>query len=357
MRRHNTRQIKIGKVSIGGNSPVAIQSMTKTDTKDIDSTVRQIILLEKSGCEIVRSAVKDIDSAKAIRQIKKEISIPIVADIHFDHVLALRAIEAGADKIRINPGNINREEQVNAVIDAAAEKKIPLRIGINSGSLVNMAKKAATPHGIMVGSLLKYLEYFEKKRFQDIVLSLKSSDVLTTVEAYKEIAVKCDYPLHVGITAAGSYDNGIVKSSMGIGALLLQGIGDTIRVSLTGDPVCEVTAARRILSSAGSRNFGPEVIACPTCGRCQVDLLKVVERVETEIKNDPELVLLGGTEGFLIAVMGCEVNGPGEAGSADIGIAFGKDKGAIFRHGRIIRTVSYENSVEVLLELIKAECK
>jgi (E)-4-hydroxy-3-methylbut-2-enyl-diphosphate synthase len=353
MKTHRTRQINVGNVSIGGKSPVAIQSMAKTDTRDVDSTVRQIILLEKAGCEIVRVAVKDVETAEAIRQIKKSINIPLVADIHFDYRLALKAIEAGADKIRINPGNINRSEQVNAVIDSAAEKNIPVRVGINSGSLVNMAEKASTPYGIMVESLFKYLEYFEKRKFTNIVLSLKSSDVRTTVRAYEEISRRCDYPLHVGITAAGSYNSSVVKSSIGIGALLLQGIGDTIRVSLTGDPVREIDVAIRILSSIGVRSFGPEIISCPTCGRCQVDLLAIVQELENEFRRDSALNFAGQKKGLVVAVMGCEVNGPGEASNADIGIAFGKDRGAIFKKGKIVKTVNYENAVKALLELIK----
>ena len=355
MERKQTRTVKIGEVKLGGNNPIAIQSMTKTDTRDISATIGQINLLEKAGCEIVRLAVKDDAAARAIRQIKKEVNIPIVADIHFDYRLALTSIESGADKIRINPGNLQKVEHINAVIDSVAEKGVPIRVGINSGSLSEISNGKGDSSEIMVESLLKYLVHFEKKNFKDIVLSLKSSEVGTTVKAYEAVAKKCEYPLHLGITAAGSYGNGIVKSSMGIGALLLQGIGDTIRVSLTGDPIEEVVSAKRILASAGVRSFGPEIISCPTCGRCQVDLLTVVDEVEKELNKNPFINNIKERKPFLVAIMGCEVNGPGEAGNADIGIAFGKDKGAIFSHGKIVKIVSAEAAVETLLELIREE--
>jgi len=310
MERRKTRKIKIGDTFIGGDSPVTIQSMTKTDTRDVRSTVEQINLLEKAGCQIVRVAVKDTPAANSIKDIKKGIKIPLVADIHFDHTLALAAIENGADKIRINPGNIMDGKDIDTIIAAAKAKNVPIRIGVNSGSLVRIAAKKGKKADVMVDALLRYLEAFEKRKFRDIVLSLKSSDVETTIQAYEKMAEQCDYPFHVGVTAAGSHDNGIVKSSIGIGALLARGIGDTVRVSLTGDPVMEVLAAKRIFSALGLRRFGPEIIACPTCGRCQVDLVKIVDEVEGKISSDHSFPQKN--KRLIVAIMGCEVKGRGK---------------------------------------------
>ena len=346
--RRKTRTVTVGDVKIGSDHLVSIQSMAKTDTCDTGSTVRQIRQLEKAGCELVRVAVKDTAAARAVADIKKETDIPLIADIHFDHKLALEAIANGADKIRINPGNITGEDEISSIIDAAGAKGIPLRLGVNSGSLMEMVTGRGNPADVMVGSLLKYLEPFRKKGFNDIIISLKASDVSTTVESYRKMASECDYPFHVGVTAAGPPAEGIVRSSVGIGALLLDGIGDTVRVSLTGDPLPEVDAAKRILSAAGVRHFGHSIISCPTCGRCQVDLVPLVEKLEKEVKSFTNKPLT-------IAIMGCEVNGPGEAKCADIGIAFGKNRGAIFRGGEIVKTVEVDDAVYELVKMIKEE--
>jgi len=355
MVRRKSRVVHIGKVAIGGNNPIAIQSMTKVKTADVKRTVGQIKYLESAGCEIIRVAVKDASDAAAIKEIRKRIKIPLVADIHFDHRLALASIASGADKIRINPGNMRDKGGLKEVILAAKKRRIPIRIGVNSGSV----------QGRFAASFLKTVRntigLFEKEGFRDLVLSLKSSDVRETVEAYRLIAKKCDYPLHLGVTAAGSYDMGVVKSSIGIGALLLDGIGDTIRVSLTGDPIPEVIAARRILESVGSRSFGHRVISCPTCGRCQVDLAKIVHEIETKLsdvgasaslREASHTPLRKTKRPFTIAVMGCEVNGPGEAKAADIGIAFGKGAGMLFKNGKVIGKVSKKDAVRTILKYI-----
>ncbi|MFA5144175.1 MAG: flavodoxin-dependent (E)-4-hydroxy-3-methylbut-2-enyl-diphosphate synthase [Candidatus Omnitrophota bacterium] len=345
--RRKTRQIKVGNVKIGGFAPVSIQSMTKVDTSDIRAVVGQIKRLEKSGCEIVRVAIKDLDDARAVKEIKKKIGVPIVCDIHFNYRLALESIRSGADKIRLNPGNIRKMEEVGEVVRAAKKAKIPIRIGINSGSLFTRNSQRAT-HNALVDSALQYIKVFEELDFHDIIISLKASDVRATVEAYKRMAKLSDYPLHLGITASGPYDSGIVKSAIGIGALLLDGIGDTVRVSLTADPVEEVTAARRILSSLGLKKSGPEIISCPTCGRCQVDLGAIVKEFEYKLS-----ALDHGPwtkRPFKVAIMGCEVNGPGEAREADIGIAFGAKNGMIFKKGKILKKVAVKNAV---IELLK----
>jgi (E)-4-hydroxy-3-methylbut-2-enyl-diphosphate synthase len=352
--RRKTRTVEVGSVKIGSEYPVSIQSMTNTDTSDVKATAGQIRRLENAGCELVRVAVKDMEDARAISSVKKEIQSPLIADIHFDHSLAIEAVKQGADKIRLNPGNIYKPDEINKVIDAVSSKNIPVRIGVNSGSLRSDSGSSGKIVGKMVDSALSYIEHFRRRDFNELVISLKLSGVQSTVSAYRRIAGECDYPLHLGITAAGSPETGIIKSSIGIGSLLADGIGDTVRVSLTGDPVLEVDTAKRILSSVGARQFGPEIIACPTCGRCQVDLVSIVKDLEDELrkahqaehKEDKQLV---------IAIMGCEVNGPGEAKEADIGIAFGKGSGAIFKHGEIIKTVEANESVKELLKLIKEE--
>ena len=290
IKRRKTRQIRVGDVRIGGGAQVSIQSMAKTGTADVARTVAQIKRLEDAGCEIVRVAVKTSGDADAIKAIKRRIKIPLVADIHFDYRLALRAIASGADKIRLNPGNIRKKEDITAVIKAAKKAHIPIRIGVNSGSVFTGYGLLVTSYGrsavsTLVNAALQYVKLFEKHDFRDIIISLKSSDVVSTVEAYESISKRCDYPLHLGVTAAGPYDTGIVKSSIGIGALLLEGIGDTIRVSLTADPVEEVAAAKRILSAVGVRQLGHEIISCPTCGRCQVDLVKIVDELEKKITS------------------------------------------------------------------------
>jgi (E)-4-hydroxy-3-methylbut-2-enyl-diphosphate synthase len=355
IKRRKTKVIRIGGLRIGGNNPVAIQSMAKTHTYDINRTVAQIRELEKSGCEIVRVAVKSSEDASAVRAIKRKIAIPLVCDIHFDHRLAIECIASGADKIRLNPGNIRNREDIESVVTAAKKAGIPIRIGVNSGSVFSGHGSRVTGHekvtsALLVNAAMRYIRLFEKMDFRDIIISLKSSDVAQTVEAYEAMSRRSDYPLHLGVTAAGPYDSGIIKSSIGIGALLLKGIGDTIRVSLTADPVEEVIAARRILSALGIRRFGPDIISCPTCGRCQVDLEGVVRQLERQLSVLSSQ--LSDKKPMTIAVMGCEVNGPGEAKEADIGVAFGKDLGILFRKGKVLKKVTAKNAVKELLKLL-----
>ena len=348
-----TRQIKVGSVKIGGGVPISIQSMTKVDTANIKAVVAQIKELEDAGCEIVRVAVKDLDDARAIKEIKKKVRAPIVCDIHFNYRLALESIKSGADKIRLNPGNMKKRQEIIEVVRSAKRAGIPIRIGLNSGSIFSRlrpaAKHKASLSSTLVASALGYIKIFEESDFRDIIISLKASDAVTTVAAYREISELCDYPLHLGVTAAGPYDQGIVKSAIGIGALLLDGIGDTVRVSLTADPVEEVIAAKRILSSLGLRRFGPEIISCPTCGRCQVDLGAIVKQLEKRVQG-----LGSRVQGIRIAVMGCEVNGPGEAKEADIGIAFGKNSGVVFKKGKMLKKVDVKNAVKELLKQLCA---
>ena len=344
-------QIKLARVKIGGGALVSIQSMTNTDTKDIKKTISQIKSLEKVGCEIIRVAVKDAESAKAISKIKKAISIPIVADIHFDYRLALLSAENKADGIRLNPGNIYKPHQVKEVIDICKKKKVPIRIGVNSGSLpkrYTLNSKRYNQADSMVKSVLSYLKLFKKERFNDIMISLKASDVFTTIDAYRKMAKYCNYPFHLGVTATGSGVDAIVKSSIGIGTLLAEGIGDTIRVSLTADPREEVQVAREILQALNIRRFHHEVISCPTCGRCQVDLEKVVK--EFKSKLSAIRYPLNANHSLTIAIMGCEVNGPGEAKDADIGIAFGKESGILFKKAKVIKKIK---SKDVVRELLK----
>lgn len=349
IKRRKTRQIKAGNVKIGGDAPIVIQSMAKADTRDVIKTAAEITRLELAGCQIARVAVKDADAAKAIAAIRQRVNIPVVADIHFDYRLALLAIQSNADKIRINPGNMAKKEEVEAVVRAAKARHIPIRIGVNSGSIGAKLKGLKDPAAPMVKAVLNYIRLFEKLKFYDIAISLKASDVVTTVEAYRLISRKCDYPLHLGITAAGSSEDGIIRSSVGIGALLMEGIGDTIRVSLTGDAVSEVYAAKHILEAAGLRSFGPQVISCPTCGRCQVDLVKIAEELKRKLAH--WRVSAPGTRAPVkIALMGCEVNGPGEAMDADIGIAAGKNSGMLFKKGKPIKKISEKDFVKALLE-------
>ena len=346
IKRRKTKTVQVGNVDIGGNNPISIQSMLKVKTADIVKAIEQGKRLENEGCELLRVAVKDPFDAKAIKLIKKEISLPIIADIHFDYKLAIESISSGADKIRLNPGNLKNETEINKVIACLKDKNIPVRIGANSGSLSEMHTGSGKPADIMVQEILNYVEMFEKRGFSDIVLSLKSSDILTTIDAYRKVSTECDYPLHIGVTAAGPFEEGVVRSSIGIGALLAEGIGDTIRVSLTGDPVPEVKTAKSILSALDIRSFGPKIISCPTCGRCQVDLEKITREVTERIKKYTD-------KDILIAIMGCEVNGPGEAKIADIGVAFGKDKGAVFASGKILKTLNKSEAVEELVKLIE----
>jgi (E)-4-hydroxy-3-methylbut-2-enyl-diphosphate synthase len=348
--RRKTRVIKIAGVNIGGKNPIAIQSMTKTDTSDIGKTIKQINGLEQAGCQIIRLAVKDKPDAKAIKEIKKRINVPIVADIHFDWRLALEAINSGADKIRLNPGNIYKSEQIREIATAAKLSRIPIRVGVNSGSVIkNKAQsiKNKTISNTMVKSALDYARILEKFEFYDIVISLKASNVLDTIEAYRKIAKICDYPLHLGVTATGLPQQGAIKSSIALGILLSEGIGDTIRVSLTDQPVNEVRTAKAILESLGIRSFGPQILSCPTCGRCEVDLFKIVKELDNGLRTmNYEL----WTRPPKVAVMGCVVNGPGEAKEADIGVAFGKREGLLFKNGRAIKKVSHSSCAGLLLK-------
>ncbi len=347
MNRRQTRRIYVGNVPIGGNAPIAVQSMTKTDTRDVVKTVRQIKLLENAGCEIIRVAVPDMAAAKSLGEIKKRIKIPLIADIHFNYKLALEAILQGVDGLRINPGNIGAKWKVKEVIKAAKERKIPIRIGVNAGSLPkDLVEKYRHPTSeAMVEAAERQLEILEENAFHDIKVSLKASNVIKTVEAYRLFSQKYDYPLHVGITETGPVPEGVVKSSIGIGILLLEGIGDTIRVSLTDSPRVEVEVAYEILRAIGLRDIGVEIISCPTCGRCEVNIKEMVKQVKSALKNIKQPLK--------VAVMGCVVNGPGEAKEADFGIAGGKGKGIVFAKGKIIKTVSEKDLVSSLLEAIK----
>lgn len=346
MERKKTREVKIGGLSIGGGNPICIQSMCNTDTRDIDATAAQILELEKAGCELVRVAVPDMAAAEAIGEIKKRIHIPLAADIHFDYRLALRVMELGADKVRINPGNIGDEERIRQVVAMAKAKQIPIRIGVNSGSLEKeiLEKYGGVTPEALVESALKHVRILEKYAFYQIVVSIKASDVPFSIKAYRLLSEAIPYPIHVGITEAGTPYAGTIKSAVGIGAILAMGIGDTIRVSLTGDPVEEIRAAKEILKSLGLRKFGPEFISCPTCGRTQIDLITIANEVERRCREIPKDIK--------VAVMGCVVNGPGEARDADVGIAGGKGVGLLFRKGEIIRKVPEGELVDALMQEI-----
>ena len=331
MHREHTRTVKIGERVIGGGNPVLIQSMTNTPTEDVRATVEQIQALERAGCEIIRCAVPTQEAALALKEIKKQISIPLVADIHFDYRLAIAAMENGADKIRINPGNIGSRSRVQAVVDAAKERQIPIRVGVNSGSLEKeLVEKyhGVTAEGI-VESALDKVKIIEDLGYDNLVISIKSSDVLMCARAHELIAQKTDHPLHVGITEAGTLWSGNIKSAVGLGIILYQGIGDTIRVSLTGDPLEEVKSAKRILKTLGLRQGGIEVVSCPTCGRTKIDLIGLANQVENMVQDIP-------LDGVKVAVMGCVVNGPGEAREADIGIAGGIGEGLLIKKGQIV---------------------
>lgn len=331
MSRNNTKEVWIGNRVIGGGNPILIQSMCNTKTEDWQATVRQILSLEQAGCDIIRVTVPTMEAAESLRTIKKKIHIPLVADIHFDYRLAIAAIECGADKIRINPGNIGSEDRVQAVIDKAKEYGVPIRVGVNSGSLEKpLIEKygGVTAEGIVESALLK-VAMIERMGYDNLVISIKSSDVLMCVRAHELISKKTHYPLHVGITEAGTLTSGNIKSSVGLGIILYQGIGDTIRVSLTGDPVEEVKTAKLILRTLGLRKGGIEVVSCPTCGRTNIDLIGLANQVETMTAEFDDLDLK-------VAVMGCVVNGPGEAKEADFGIAGGKGEGLLFRKGEIL---------------------
>lgn len=344
--QYATREVKIGNVTIGGNNPVAVQSMTKTDTRDIKATIAQIKELERAGCELIRLAVPDMAAADALKSIKPAIEIPIVADIHFDHRLALRAIENGVDKLRINPGNIGDRDKVVAVIQAAKDRKIPIRVGVNAGSLEKELVEKYGRHSpeALVQSAMRHVELLEEMDFFDIVVALKSSDVVTMIESYRLMAEMRDYPLHLGVTEAGTLFRGSIKSAIGIGVLLEQGIGDTIRVSLTTDPVNEVFAAYEILKSLGLRQHGVDFVSCPMCGRCEIDLIGIAKKIERHVKMI-DLPLK-------IAVMGCVVNGPGEARDADLGLAGGKGMGLIFKKGEKYKKVNEDEMVDVFIDEI-----
>lgn len=343
--RRTSKEVKIGNVWIGGSHPVAIQSMTNTKTEDVKATVQQILALEDAGCEIIRCAAPTMEAAKAFAEIKKQIHIPLVADIHFDYRLAIAAMENGADKVRINPGNIGSTEKIKAVVDVARERNIPLRVGVNSGSLEkHLVEKynGVTAEGL-VESALHQAALIEDMGYDNLVISIKSSDVLMCVKAHELIAEKTVHPLHVGITESGTVTSGNIKSSIGLSLILGQGIGDTIRVSLTADPVEEIVSAKQILKTLGLRRGGIEVVSCPTCGRTRIDLIGLAKQVEQLVKNYPLDIK--------VAVMGCVVNGPGEAKEADLGIAGGIGEGLIIRKGEILRKVKEE----VLLEELKKE--
>lgn len=351
IQRRKTRQISIGPLKIGGDAPISVQSMTKTDTRDIRKTVEQIRRLEKAGCEIVRVAVVDEEAARAIAEIKKRIQIPIIADIHFHYRLALKAMESGADGIRLNPGNIGGRDRLKTIVINAKDRSIPIRIGVNAGSLERDLLKrfgGATAEA-MVLSALRTIEWMEDLGFQQIKVSLKASDVLRTVEAYRLFSKTTDYPLHLGITEAGRGSGAVVKSSLGIGLLLSEGIGDTLRVSLTGDPVEEVRVGYEILRALKIRQRGVEIISCPICGRCEVDLKHLVEKVEKGVQKISQPIT--------IAIMGCVVNGPGEAKEADIGIAGGKGVGVLFKKGKIVKKVKEKDFASALLREVNKIAK
>lgn len=345
VKRAFTHAVAIGGISIGGENPIAIQSMTNTRTEDAAATAEQIKRLEKAGCDIVRASVYSMDCARAIRNIKDSISIPLVADVHFDHRLAIAAAENGADKLRINPGNISRPEYIARLTDCAKMHGIPIRIGVNMGSLNAEAQKryGRTPRAL-VESAMENIKLLEDNGFYDIVVSVKASSVRAMTESYEMLSGLCDYPLHLGVTEAGDIEAGTVKSAIGIGALLLKGIGDTVRVSLTGDPVQEVYAAKNILRSLGLCSGGVEIISCPTCGRTRVNLADIVSRVKEGTRNIKT--------GLRVAIMGCAVNGPGEAADADIGIACGEGKGVLFEHGKTVCSVAEEKLADTLIARI-----
>jgi len=345
IQRRISKAIRIGDVIVGGNAPIAVQSMTKTDTRDVASTVRQIKELEDCGCEIIRSAVPDMEAALALAEIRKQIKIPLVADIHFDYRLALQAIESGIDGLRLNPGNISEPDKVAAVVKAAKERGIPIRIGVNAGSLPHDIDPKLSTAQKMVVAAIRHIKLLEDRDFDLIKVSLKAFDVPTTIEAYKDIAGKIPYPLHIGITESGPAKSGIIRSVAGISPLLYMGIGDTIRVSLSTNPVEEVVTAYEILKSLNLRQYSPALVSCPTCGRTEVNLIEIVKQVEERLAkvNKP----------IKVAVMGCVVNGPGEAKDADIGIACGKGKGILFKKGEKIGVVDEKDFVDVLMREVE----
>ena len=350
-----TKKVYCGDVAIGGGAPISIQSMTNTDTRNVSATLDQISRLQEAGCQIVRLAVPDLEAAEAFGRIKKAAKVPLVADIHFDYRLALESIRQGADKIRINPGNIGDRDRVLQVVRAAAERQIPIRIGVNSGSLEKdlLEKYQGVSARGLADSALRNVRMVEEMGFDDIVVSLKASNVRLNQDAHQLVAASTDHPLHIGITESGTVTSGRIKSAIGIGALLLAGIGDTMRVSLTGDPVSEVLLAKEILQVVGLRGSGINLVSCPTCGRTQVDLEKIAREVEEKSKRIALDREEKGLPSLTVAVMGCAVNGPGEARSADVGVACGTGKGVLFKRGEIIKTVSEEDIVAELLKAVE----
>ncbi len=347
MRRRKTRTIQIGNVKIGGKSPISVQSMTNTDTRNVKQTVQQINELAQVGCDIVRIAVPDTKSVESLPKIIAQTKIPIIADIHFNYQLAIESIKKGVDGIRINPGNIGKKDKIRKIIRAAQEKNIPIRIGINSGSLEkDLKQKYGVSSEAITKSALRHLKFFEECGFYHIKISLKSSSVPLTIESYRKMAKLVDYPFHLGITEAGTRFCGTIKSAVGIGTLLAEGIGDTIRVSLTANPIEEVKVGIEILKSMELRE-GPNIISCPTCGRCEIDIIRIAQKVEAEVQK------LDLRKNITVAIMGCTVNGPGEAKEADIGIAAGKGKAVLFEKGKIVKSIAEENIVPELLTEIK----
>ncbi len=343
-KRKKTRQIIIGKIKIGGNAPITIQSMTKTKTADVLATVNQIRELEEAGCEIIRVAVPDMEAASAIREIKRQIRIPLVADIHFDYHLALKAMEAGADKIRINPGNIGSVDRIRQVLNEAKTREIPIRIGVNSGSLEKdiLKKYGEICASALVESALRHVEICQDFGFDNLVISIKASDVKLMIESYRLISGKVDFPLHLGVTEAGTYQIASIKSAVGIGTLLAEGIGDTLRVSITGNPMAEVRTGYSILNALGLRSSGITIISCPTCGRTEVNLVEITKAVEERISMV--------NKHLKVAIMGCTVNGPGEARDADIGVACGKKSALLFKKGQVIRKLQEDEIIETLVK-------
>ena len=347
MERRNTKKVKVGNIFIGGDAPVTVQSMLNKPAHDTQASVKQAIELEKAGCQIIRGAIPDMDAVKLIPALKEAVSVPIVADIHFDYRLAIEAVAAGVDKVRINPGNIGSDDRVKAVVDACKAKNIPIRIGVNSGSVEKeiLAKYGAPTPEAMAESAMYHASLLEKFDFDDIVISIKSSSVENMIKAYELVAERCSYPLHLGVTEAGTARMGLIKSSAGIGSLLMHGIGDTIRVSLTDDPVNEVYAGIDILKALGLKSDSVQIVSCPTCGRTKIDLIKVANEVEAALKDC--------TKKIKVAVMGCVVNGPGEAKEADIGIAGGDGCAMLFKKGEILRKIDEKDIVAELLKEIE----
>lgn len=341
------RCVNVGGLKLGGGNPILIQSMTNADTRNVDATVAQIKQLENAGCEIVRVAILDMDAAQAVKKIKEKINIPLVVDIHFDYRLAIECMKNGADKVRINPGNIGDKSRVKMVADMAKDRGIPIRIGVNSGSVEKdiLEKYKSATADALVESVMRHIEILDECNFNDIVVSIKASNVPTMIEAYRKMNEISDIPLHLGVTEAGTARGGLLKSAIGIGSLLNDGIGDTIRVSLTADPIEEIRAAKDILKVLGLRKFGAELVSCPTCGRCRINLISIANEVEKRLENIDKNIK--------VAVMGCAVNGPGEAKGADIGIAGGVGEGLIFKHGEILRKVPEDMLVDELMKEIE----